>query len=71
MVKTPSSFYNISWVAEAGLLVFLLLAAYLPVLQNGFIWDDDRHLTDNPFLTDLDGLKRLWLDIRSRPQYSH
>ena len=69
MVKTPSSFYNISWVAGAGLLVFLLLAAYLPVLQNGFIWDDDRYLTDNPFLTDWDRLKRLWLDIRSRSQY--
>ena len=50
-------------------MIVLLLTAYSPVLQNGFIWYDSRYLTDNPFLTDFDGLKRLWLDVRSRPQY--
>ncbi len=51
------------------MLAILPLLAYFPVLQNGFIWDDDRYLTSNPFLTDFEGLKHLWLDIRSRPQY--
>ena len=67
----PSFFktFRFTWIAGAGLLVVLLLTAYFPVLQNGFIWDDDRHLTDNPLITDFDGLKRLWLDVRSRQQY--
>ena len=72
MEKIPPSFFQTlrgSWIAGAGLLIVLLLTAYSPVLQNGFIWDDSRYLTDNPFLTDFDGLKRLWLDVRSRPQY--
>ncbi len=55
------------WIAGAVLLTVLF--AYFPILQNGFIWDDDRYLTENPFLADFDGLKRLWLDVRSRPQY--
>ena len=72
MEKIPPSFFKtfrFTWIAGAGLLVVLLLTAYFPVLQNGFIWDDDRHLTDNSLITDFDGLKRLWLDVRSRQQY--
>ena len=72
MEKIPPSFFKtfrFSWITGAGLLVVLLLTAYFPVLQNGFIWDDDRHLTDNSLITDFDGLKRLWLDVRSRQQY--
>jgi protein O-mannosyl-transferase len=72
MEKTPPSFYKtfrFSWIAGAGLLTLLLFTAYFPVLQNGFIWDDDRHLTANPFVTNFEGLKPLWLDVRSTQQY--
>jgi protein O-mannosyl-transferase len=72
MEKTPNSFsntFNFSWVAGASLLTVLLFTAYFPVLQNGFIWDDDRYLTHNPYLIDFEGLKYLWLEVRSRPQY--
>jgi protein O-mannosyl-transferase len=72
MDKTSPSFFKtsrFSWVAGAGLLIALLFTAYSPVLQNGFIWDDDRHLTDNPFVTNPNGLKPLWLNVRSTQQY--
>ena len=68
MEKPLPSYFKVSWIAGAGLLV-VLVVAYFPVLQNGFIWDDDRHLTDNPFVTNFDGLKPLWLDVRSTQQY--
>lgn len=72
MDKTSPSFFKtsrFSWVTGAGLLIALLFIAYSPVLQNGFIWDDDRHLTENPFVTNPNGLKPLWLDVRSTQQY--
>ena len=68
MEKPLPSYFKVSWIAGAGLLM-VLLVAYFPVLQNGFIWDDDRHLTDNPFVTNFDGLKPLWLEVRSTQQY--
>jgi tetratricopeptide (TPR) repeat protein len=62
-------FFKTNWLTSAGLLIALLLTAYFPVFQYGFIWDDDAHLTDNPLIIDFEGLKRLWLDVRSRQQY--
>ena len=44
MEKPLPSYFKVSWIAGAGLLM-VLLVAYFHVLQNGFIWDDDRHLT--------------------------
>jgi protein O-mannosyl-transferase len=64
-----TSFFKTSRIAGASLLVVLLFTAYFPVLQNGFIWDDDRHLTDNPFVINSDGLKHLWQDVRATQQY--
>jgi len=53
-------------VTGVGLLVALCFLAYFPVFHNGFIWDDDHYLTDNPFLNDFEGLKRIWFDLQSR-----
>ncbi|MBT6247567.1 MAG: tetratricopeptide repeat protein [Nitrospina sp.] len=61
--------HRFSWIVGAGLLTLLLFTVYFPVLEYGFIWDDDRHLTDNPFVINPDGLKPLWLDVRSTQQY--
>jgi protein O-mannosyl-transferase len=61
--------YKFSWVEGAGLLALLVFTVYFPVLEYGFIWDDDRHLTENPFVTSPDGLKPLWLEVRSTQQY--
>ncbi|MCG3199866.1 MAG: tetratricopeptide repeat protein [Candidatus Omnitrophica bacterium] len=42
------------------LLLAATLAAYSPALTNGFIWDDDHHLTENPLVTGPDGLRKIW-----------
>jgi len=55
----------------AALAVILLsaLIAYLPAIRGGFIWDDDAYVTDNPNLEDTAGLRRIWLEPLSSPQY--
>jgi Flp pilus assembly protein TadD len=54
----------------AGLAIFVLVTiTYLPALRCGFIWDDDEYVTDNPTLRTADGLRRIWLEPRSTPQY--
>ena len=47
------------WWAGA-LLAGLTLAAYLPALRAGFVWDDDTFLTQNPLIKAADGLRRFW-----------
>jgi protein O-mannosyl-transferase len=56
-------------VWQAGLIVLLVVLVYLPVLRNGFIWDDDSYVTENATLHDLDGLRRIWFDVGAVPQY--
>lgn len=50
---------------------FLLLAllVYLPSLRNAYIWDDDSYVTGSHNFQDLTGLKRIWIDPHSVPQY--
>ena len=55
--------------AGAAALAALVLAAYLPVLSAGFIWDDDRHVTANPVLKDTRGLAAAWATLDATPQY--
>ena len=52
-----------------GLLVAATLVAYVPALRAGYIWDDDAHVTENPTLTSLAGLRAIWLDPGALPQY--
>ena len=56
------------FVAGAGLLI-LTAVAYLPVLDAGFVWDDDDYVTGNPMLGSTDGLRRIWTDTSATPQY--
>ena len=44
------------------MLVGLSLIAYLPVFQNGFIWDDDAYITENVHLQSTQGLRAIWLE---------
>jgi hypothetical protein len=44
----------------AALLVAAVLAVYLPVLQAGYIWDDDKHLTQNPCVIGPLGFSAIW-----------
>ena len=51
------------------LLILVVLAAYSPTFQAGFIWDDDDYVTENQTLTSLEGLYRIWFDLGAAPQY--
>jgi len=44
----------------AGIILILSLVVYLPAIQGGFIWDDDKFLTENPIIRAGDGLYRFW-----------
>jgi hypothetical protein len=41
-------------------LVVLVVAAYLPVLSAGYIWDDDKHLTENICIVGPAGFAGIW-----------
>jgi tetratricopeptide (TPR) repeat protein len=53
----------------AGLLLSLTLVVYIPAMQGGFVWDDDAYVTQNPTLRSVDGLRQIWLEPGSTPQY--
>ncbi|MBI1784819.1 O-GlcNAc transferase, partial [Candidatus Sumerlaeota bacterium] len=50
-------------------IIVLTIAAYRPVFNAGFIWDDDKYVTENAALRDAGGLKAIWLDPAATPQY--
>src|SRR5579863_4992188 len=54
--------------AIGALLFCATLAVYLPALNGGFLWDDDRHVTA-PALQPLHGLWRIWFEFGSVQQY--
>src|SRR5437016_4456617 len=55
--------------AAALLLCAMTVTAYLPVVDAGFVWDDDSYVTANVTLRSLDGLRRIWLEPGAVPQY--
>jgi len=50
-------------------LLGLVVAAYVPALRGGFVWDDDAYVTENTTLRSLDGLRDIWLHPTATPQY--
>ncbi len=50
------------------LLIVVTVLAYLPALNGGILWDDDRHLTP-PELQSLHGLGRIWFEFGATQQY--
>jgi len=51
------------------LLVAAVIFAYQPAWHAGFIWDDDKYVTQNDLLTAPNGLKRIWFSLDSPSQY--
>lgn len=49
-------------------LVLAALLTYSPALRCGYIWDDDRFVTENPLIHAPDGLRRFWF-TREAPDY--
>jgi len=43
-----------------ALLLLLTLVAYVPAIRSNFIWDDNRHVTENKNLRDTQGLVNIW-----------
>lgn len=56
-------------LAQAAVIVLVVLAAYYPAVHAGFIWDDDEYVTHNPLLMAPDGLFRIWFSLDSPSQY--
>ncbi len=54
------------------LLFLVVMVVYIPATQNDFIWDDDHHVGFAPKFYEhglANGLKTIWLDPFSGPQY--
>ncbi len=56
-----------AWVAAA--IVVASVLAYVPAIRGGWVWDDDFHVSRNPNLDSLEGLRRIWLTTSATPQY--
>ena len=61
MMPTTQTDESKRQIVSGSVLIFIIvLAAYLPALLNGFIWDDDDHLTQNPCIVGPWGFKGIW-----------
>jgi hypothetical protein len=58
-----------SSAAHATLIILLAVAAYLPALRGGFIWDDGPLITENRMVKASDGLYRFWLTAEAADYY--
>lgn len=47
----------------------ITVLVYRPAWHGGFIWDDDRYVTNNPLLVAPDGLGRIWFSLDAPSQY--
>ncbi len=56
-------------ITGAALLIVATLLCYIPVLRGDFIWDDDRHVSQNRTLQDVKGLRDIWLRRGATVQY--
>jgi len=56
-------------LALAVALAGLASVAHLPALSAGFIWDDDDHLTQNPYVASPTGLRDIWSSLAASRYY--
>jgi len=71
MVSSASASADLSrraWLL-AMVLIIATFAAYRPVWQAGFIWDDRIHVTHNVNLRSAAGLWRIWFEPEASQQY--
>src|SRR6202142_3453464 len=57
-----------SRMAASVSIAVITCAVYIPALRNGFIWDDNAHVT-RPELRSLTGLSHIWFDLGATQQY--
>jgi len=65
---TETYFAHRPWLL-ALVLVIATFVAYQPVWHAGFIWDDDRYVTNNLPLRSPAGLERIWFEPGATVQY--
>lgn len=63
----PQSSVRSTWWFLAALVGLCVLASF-PLLEAGWIWDDDSYVTRNAILTDPEGLQAIWIPGVT-PQY--
>jgi tetratricopeptide (TPR) repeat protein len=56
------------WAAPLS-LILLTFAAYSPVLRNGFVWDDDSHITASALNFAPGGFARIWTSAEAMQYY--
>ena len=63
--RVPTKFFILG-----ALLIFIItFTAYSQVFEAGYIWDDRAHVSQNPTLKDVEGLKQIWFEVRQPVQY--
>jgi len=63
---TPQPWLNRPWILGA-ILVGAVILVYTPVWYAGFIWDDDIHLTANPYIVGPLGMLDIWTSSLWQP----
>src|SRR6266478_1006557 len=58
----------LAWLGAVGLCAATILV-YQSAWHAGFIWDDDRYVTNNYLLIAPDGLSRIWFSLDAPSQY--
>ena len=67
-MKSPERNSDRKHFAAGAVLFTLTLAAYVPALFCGFIWDDDVGIVGNENLRSLEGLQKIWSNPSETPQ---
>ncbi len=57
---------GIPWILA---LAVMIVVAYLPALQAGYLWDDQDYVVGNTNLVRPDGLQRIWFEPHKTVQY--
>lgn len=52
-----------------ALLASMVLVVYWPATGAGFVWDDDKYVTENPLLVEKGGLGKIWFSTEHPSQY--
>ena len=69
MVSEPGhGFRRLRALGAGALILCATLAAYLPALRGGLLWDDEGHVT-KVALRPLSGLWRIWTELGATQQY--
>ena len=58
-----------SLIANAGVIILLTVAVYLPVMHGEFVWDDASLISENQIVKADDGLYRFWFTTEAPDYY--